>query len=177
MRYMLLVHRWREDWAGLRSVPAYLGTWISIFLSRGPCRTVPEITDLSSQQGLESPCSVSGWRCGLHGVHLHHIPARALCHRCHPDCSGRELCALPLPHACQPLGGGSGVKEWLEQMVFLSTKKKILGKSLGTVGNSAWHTVGLLRRMNKSSRGEYIPGPQHLQMGAMCLCDVGQLAR
>ena len=42
-----------------------------------------------------------------------------------------------------------------------TTTTTMLGKSLGTAGNIAWHTVGLLWRMKESSRHEYIPSLQH----------------
>lgn len=116
-------------------------------LSQGPQRTVPEIVGLSSQQGLESPCSVSGWCCGLDGAGMF-APA-----------TGGRFCG-------QRMDGTS-----------LRTKK-ILGKSLGTAQNTAWHTVGLFGRVNESSRCGYIPGPWHpSDVVAICFCDFGWLSR
>lgn len=63
-----------------------------------------------------------------------------------------------------------------------NNNKKILGKSLGKVGSSAWHTVGLLQRRKESSRREYVLGPQDLNKapgvgGGTCVCDIGQSTR
>lgn len=114
---MLPVHRWEDDWAGLRFVPACLGTWISIFLSQEPWRTVPKIMDFFPQ-GLVSMCHVSGWWCGWMGVFASH-PSRALCHPWQLGCCEKELRGVPL-HTCTSLwqavlGSEDGGSRWSPQ--------------------------------------------------------------